>query len=91
MCVANVFNNRCPAECRVVWYGGGLPIDAMSSRTWRAGEGGIAGAKDLGFRILRGEGMLGERGPSLRSVVGGVVVDIIGLTGRRLTCCFRGG
>jgi hypothetical protein len=75
-----------------VWYGGGLPIDAISSRTWRAGAGGMAGAKDLGFRIFRGEGMLGERGPSLRSVVGGVVVvDIIGLTGRRLTCCFRGG
>ena len=65
-------------------------MDAISSRTWRAGEGGIAGAKVLGLRILRGEGLIRERGPSLRSVVGGVV-DIIGLTGRRLTCCFRGG
>lgn len=39
-CEARDLSRMCPAECRVLWYGGGLPREAM--RRWMGREGGIA-------------------------------------------------
>lgn len=87
MRIARVFRRRCPAECRVVWYGGGLPMEAIRTRTERAEAGGIAGDTALGLRIRSGEGMIGEIRVSL--LEGRGLMDIMGLTARRLTTYCR--
>lgn len=60
-------------------------MEAIRTRTERAGAGGIAGDTTLGLRIRSGEGMIGETGVSL--LEGRRLTDIIGLTARRLTTC----
>lgn len=92
MCVDKLLRTMCPAECRVVWYGGGLPMDAISSRTCRAGDGGIVEGRCFGRRMRRGDGMIGEpptTASALGTLEGGVVVVmgvVGGLTALRLTC-----
>ncbi len=58
----------------------------------RIDVGGGCGERPLGFRILKGDGMIGDMIDSISvSVAGGGVWEIMGLTGRLLMTFFRGG